>query len=206
MTTHQQPPPAVTLPEKIATGLHKISLAMKQHAWQQSHEAGLSPTQAQILAAIATHGDLTASELAARLGVTLPTISDAVRALSDKALVVKRPDPRHPRASLIAPTERGAAHGASARSWPEFVAASVGDLTDDEQHAFYAGVVKMITGLQQRGHVPVHGMCSTCTWFRPNVRAGQTPHHCAFVDAPLGVGDLRLDCSDHVPTEAAVDA
>jgi hypothetical protein len=28
------------------------------------------------------------------------------------------------------------------------------------------------------------------------------PHHCAFVDAPVGDGELRLDCPDHATAPA----
>jgi len=185
------------LPSRIAEGLYKIGLAMKQQAWQQANEEGLSATQGQILAAITTHGALTGSELSERLGVTLPTISDSVRVLVDKQLLEKSPDPRHPRASLLTPTKKGARLGARARSWPEFLAGAVTDLAPEEQTAFYSGVVKMIRSLQEQGLIPVSGMCVTCRHFRPHVRKGTSPHHCAFVDAPLAHDQLRLDCPEH---------
>ncbi|MEZ4400826.1 MAG: MarR family winged helix-turn-helix transcriptional regulator [Kofleriaceae bacterium] len=188
---------AAPLSSRIATGLHKIGLAMKQQAWQQASDARLSPTQGQILAALVTHGALTASELGQRLGVTVPTISDSVRVLVEKGLIKKSPDPRHPRASLLTPTDAGTRLGAQARSWPEFMAAAVEDLTVEEQRAFFAGVVKMIRALQEQGLIPVGGMCVTCVHFRPNVRAGATPHHCALVDAPLAPAQVRLDCPEH---------
>ena len=187
------------LASRIATGLHKIGLAMKQQAWLQANEEGLSATQGQILAALATHGALTGSELSQRLGVTLPTISDSVRVLVEKALVTKSPDPRHPRASLLTLTKKGTQLGARARSWPEFMADAVADLTAEEQRAFFSGVVKMIASLQEQGLVPLSGMCVTCVHFRPNVLPGATPHHCAFVDAPLAAEQLRLDCAEHEP-------
>jgi DNA-binding MarR family transcriptional regulator len=185
------------LATRIATGLHKIGLAMKQQTWQQANEEGLSPTQGQILAALASDGPLTGSELSQRLGVTLPTISDSVRVLVEKKLLSKSPDPRHPRASLLTPTKKGSQLGARARSWPEFLAGAVEDLAPDEQRAFFSGVVKMIRSLQERGLVPVSRMCVTCTHFRPNVREGEAPHHCALVDAPLANDQLRLDCAEH---------
>lgn len=185
------------IPTRIAAGLHKIGLAMKQQAWQQANEEGLSATQGQILAVLVGHGPLTGKELSERLGVTLPTISDSVRVLVDKNLVTKSPDPRHPRANLLTPTKRGATLGTRARSWPEFMADTVADLSPEEQRAFFAGVVKMIRSLQEQGLVPLSGMCVTCTNFRPNVREGSTPHHCALVDAPLGGDQLRLDCPEH---------
>lgn len=185
------------LANRIATGLHKIGMAMKHQAWQQASDEGLSPTQGQILAVLVAHGPLTGSELSERLGVTLPTISESVRALVDKELVTRAPDPRHPRASLLTPTARGTALGARARSWPEFMADAVSDLPPDEQRAFFSGVVKMVRALAEQGLVPVNGMCVTCVHFRPHVHAGETPHHCAYVDAALGAGQLRLDCREH---------
>lgn len=192
-------PPEGTEPlaSRIATGLHKIGLAMKQQAWQQANEEGLSATQGQILAALVAHGPLSGSELGARLGLSLPTISDSVRVLVEKKLLSRSPDPRHPRATLLAPTRKGAGLGARARSWPEFMAAAVDTLSADEQRGFYAGVVKMIRSLQEEGLVPTSGMCVTCTHFQPRVRTGPTPHHCGLVDAPLADDGLRLDCPDH---------
>lgn len=182
---------------RITMGLHKLGLAMKQQGFQQANEEGLSATQGQILAALVSHGALSGTELSERLGVTLPTISESVRVLVDKGLVTKQPDPRHPRASLITPTRRGTAAGARARAWPEFMAAAVSVLSPDEQRAFFTGIVKMISTLQEQGLVPLDGMCITCTQFRPNVRTGDTPHHCALIDAPLAGDQLRIDCPDH---------
>lgn len=185
------------LDRRIAAGLHKVGLAMKQQAWQQANEDGLSATQGQILAVLLSSGPLTGTELGARLGLTLPTISDSVRVLVDKNLATKSPDPRHPRASLIAPTSRGRTLGARARSWPEFLADAVAALSETEQAAFFAGIVKMIRTLQEQGLVPLSGMCVTCNHFRPNVHDGPKPHHCAFVDAPMANVQLRLDCPEH---------
>lgn len=184
------------LRSRIAAGLHKIGLAMKQQAWQQASDEGLSATQGQILAALLSHGPLTGTELSERLGITLPTISDSVRVLVTKSLVDKSRDPRHPRASLLRPTPKGAQLGARARSWPEFMAEAIEDLSSEEQRTFFLGVMKMIRSLQERGLIPLSGMCVTCTHFRPNVRAGNSPHHCAFVDAPLANHQLRLDCPE----------
>jgi DNA-binding MarR family transcriptional regulator len=194
---------AEPLSTRIAAGLHKIGLAMKHQAWQQASDEGLSATQGQILAALATHGPLSGSELSDRIGVTLPTISDSVRVLVDKGLLTKSPDPRHPRASLLTPSKKGARLGARAQSWPEFMASAVTELSADEQRAFFSGVVKMIRALQDQGLVPVTGMCVTCVHFRPNVHPGDRPHHCALVDAAFGNDHLRLDCHEHAPAPIA---
>jgi hypothetical protein len=65
----------------------------------------------------------------------------------------------------------------------------------------------MIRTLQERGEIPVSRMCVTCRFFRPNVHAHpEPPHHCAFVDAPFGDRELRLDCADHEPLPPADSA
>jgi hypothetical protein len=39
--------------------------------------------------------------------------------------------------------------------------------------------------------------------FRPYAHPDpRAPHHCAFVDAPFGDGQLRVDCPDQTPAEA----
>jgi DNA-binding MarR family transcriptional regulator len=183
---------------RIATGLHKLGLAMKHQAWRQANEEGLSPTQGQILAALLIDGPQSGSELAARLGLTLPTISDSARTLVEKGLAAKGPDPRHPRASLVALTAEGRAQAAKARAWPEFLAEAAFVLSESEREAFFAALVKMIRSLQEAGQIPLNRMCVTCTHFRPHLHEGPMPHHCAFVDAPMGAGHLRLDCPEHV--------
>ena len=55
----------------------------------------------------------------------------------------------------------------------------------------------MLRTLQEDGRIPQQQMCVTCTFFRPNVHPGPRPHHCAFVDAPMGPTHLRLVCDEH---------
>ncbi len=194
------------LDERIATGLHKIGLALKHHTWLRASADGLSPTQGQILAALAMDGPQTGSELARRLGVTLPTVSDSVRVLVAKRLVRRTPDERHPRARRLELTAAGHRLATSARTWPEFLASAAGALSESEQAAFLAALVKMIRMLQEKGQIPVSRMCVTCTHFRPHVHEGPMPHHCAFVDAPMADRHLRLDCREHEEATAATQA
>jgi DNA-binding MarR family transcriptional regulator len=186
------------LEQRIATGLHKIGLALRHQTWVAASDEGLSPTQGQILAALAMDGPLTGSELVERLGVTLPTISDSARALVEKGLVARMPDARHPRASLLQLTSAGRKQATNVRAWPEFLAAAVGSLARPEQEAFLAGLMKMIRALQEQGQIPLSRMCVTCAYFRPRVHDGPLPHHCAFVDAPMADRHLRVDCKEQL--------
>ncbi len=108
---------------RIATGLHKVGLAVKQQSGSRPAGRGcLRHARADPDRARGRAGRSPGQELRDRLALTLPTISDSAGALVQKGLVTKEPDPRHPRASLLTLTEQGRA-GASARalgpsSWP----------------------------------------------------------------------------------------
>jgi hypothetical protein len=65
-----------------------------------------------------------------------------------------------------------------------------------EREVFQRALVKMIRSLQIQGRIPVARMCLGCRFFRPYAHASSSaPHHCAFVDAPFGDAELRLDCA-----------
>ncbi len=185
------------LDQRVATGLHKLGLALKHRTWALAYEQGLSPTQGQILTALASHGPLSPSEIASRLGVSLPTVSDAVTALVAKRLARKTPDPRHPRASLLHLTTTGTRRAVTAGTWPDFLAPAVSTLSGDEQTVLLIALTKMIRALQEQGQIPTSRMCATCVHFRPHAHDGPLPHHCAFVDAPMAERHLRLECPDH---------
>ncbi len=83
----------------------------------------------------------------------------------------------------------------------------VADLTPAEQGALLKGLMKLIRGLQVRGEIAVARMCVTCRYFRARTHADpDAPHHCEFVDAPLGDRTLRLECVDHEMAETAAQA
>jgi DNA-binding MarR family transcriptional regulator len=185
-------------PATAATGLAKIGLLLRHHAWQEREQTGLTPTQGQILANLRARRRLEVRELADALGVSSPTVSDSVAALAAKGLIEKRASARHPRAVEVTLTARGRRAAERAAGWPDALLAAVDVLRPEEQAALLRALTKMIRELQERGEIPVARMCATCRFFRPRVHADDVnPHHCAFVDAPFGDRDLRLDCADH---------
>ena len=95
-------------------------------------------------------------------------------------------------------TRAGRAAANRIARWPDFLLRAVDVLAPAEQAAVHVALVKMIRTLQVRGEIPVSRMCVTCRFFRPNVHDDpETPHHCAYVDAPFGPRHLRLDCPEH---------
>jgi DNA-binding MarR family transcriptional regulator len=192
-------PPDEPLGKRVTTGLAKVGIALKHQAWAEAGARGLTPTQGQVLALLrASPAGLRPGELAGQLEVTAATTSDSVAALHRKGLVEKRPLAGDGRAVLVRLTPAGAREAAAAAAWPDFLLEAVDELSGAEQAAFLRGLVTMIRTLQTRGRIPVARMCVTCRFFEPFRHQDPVrPHHCAFVDAPFGDGELRLDCPDH---------
>jgi DNA-binding MarR family transcriptional regulator len=200
-------PPDEPLDRRVTTGLAKIGIALKQQAWAEAGGRGLNPTQGQVLALLRAnpHG-LRLGALADQLGVSAATTSDSVSALQRKGLVTKEPTAGDGRGVVVRLTPTGSREAAAAASWPDFLLEAVAELSTAEQSAFLRGLVAMIRTLQEKGRIPVARMCVSCRFFRPFTHDDPThPHHCAFVDAPFGDGQLRLDCPDHqaAPAEQA---
>jgi DNA-binding MarR family transcriptional regulator len=200
-------PPDEPLAGRVTTGLAKVGIALKQQAWAEAGGRGLTPTQGQVLALLrANPGGLRLGALARQLGVTAPTASDSVAALHRKDLVAKAPLAGDGRAVVVRLTPAGTREAAAAAAWPDFLLEAVDELSAAEQAAFLRALVTMIRTLQERGRIPVARMCVSCRFFQPFRHDNPArPHHCAFVDAPFGDGELRLDCPDHAaaPPEQA---
>jgi DNA-binding MarR family transcriptional regulator len=194
--------------ERVAQGLSKIGLVMKQNAWRQSTPRGINPAQAQVLVTLHQHPNeaLGTGDIAGRLAITAASASDSIKALVEKGLIEKRPSPLDARAVVLRLTGKGKAEAARCMVWPDFLLAAVDSLSAGEQDVFVRSLVKMIRSLQTTGSIPVSRMCVSCSYFRPHAHAGTNqPHHCDFVDAPFGDSSLRFDCPEQrqVDSEAA---
>lgn len=188
------------LTRRVVTGLAKVGLALKHRAWVHAAQRALTPTQAQILSTLALgrSGPEGVLDLAARLGITAPTVSEAVQALIRKGLVRKEPSAADGRRRRIVLTAAGRRMARQVAGWPDFLAAGVEALTEGEQAVMLRALLKIIRTLQVRRQIPLSRMCVTCRYFRPYAHPSRKfPHHCAFVDAPFGDHYLRLDCPDH---------
>ncbi len=197
MRSEPTPSPAA---RQVVTGLAKVGLFLKSQAWRDAQPRGLTPTQLEILLLLERRfpGGARLTELADVLAVSAPTASGAVDALVEKGLARRARRTDDARAVRLSLTPRGRREAVRAGEWPEALIAAVDDLSGPERAVLLRSLTKMIRGLQSRGLMPVARMCASCRFFRPHAHAeAERPHHCDFVDAPFGDGELRLDCEDH---------
>ena len=188
--------------EHITAGLEKVAAALRSQAWEGGTTRNLTPTQGRILVLLAERAGqgIRLNDVANELSITAATASDAVIALVQKGLVRKERSAEDNRALTITLTATGRREAQRTVGWTAVVRAGVQSLTPAEQTVFLRGLTKVIRSLQEQGVISVARMCAGCSYFRPYVHAHAAhPHHCAFVDMPMGEGQVRLDCSDFVP-------
>lgn len=193
--------------QQVVTGLAKIGLALKTHAWQTSGPLRLTPTQGQILTLLEVRAPRSLSEVAGELGVGPATVSEAVTTLVRKRLIQKTRAPHDRRQLVLLLTAKGRRVATRIAGWPDFLLHAIHLLSAEERGVLLRVLLKIIRTLQQHRLIAVARMCVTCRFFRPHVYPGsEQPHHCAFVDAPFGDHELRLECPDHQAADAGTTA
>jgi DNA-binding MarR family transcriptional regulator len=187
---------------KLAAALERVGQALRVQMWDKAKQHGLSPTQLQVLLRLASDPPARRriGVLAGELDVTHPTVSDAVAVLRRKGLVDRDPSSRKAALSLSA---RGRAVAAGLADWDQRTRQQLAHLAVGDKHATLRLMLDLIAGLQRSGAITVARMCVTCRFFRRDAHPNSpVPHHCALVDAPLGSGELRIDCAEHEPQAA----
>ncbi|MFI6316816.1 MarR family winged helix-turn-helix transcriptional regulator [Nonomuraea sp. NPDC050556] len=182
---------------RVTSGLAKIGAVLKSWAWKAAGPEGVTPTQAQALGHLYQR-PASLGALAAQLGVSAATASNAVGTLVRKGLVVKEPGVNK-RSVTLRLTEAGESMANRAGEWPDVLSRAVETLDPEEQTAMLLSLVKLIRMLQQNGAISPQRMCVTCRYFQPRVHQDpERPHHCAYLDEPFGDRLLRLDCPEQV--------
>lgn len=192
------------LHQRIAAGLSRLSLVLRHESQTTARAEGLTPLQAQILAVLQGRDDgLRLGDLSQELAVTSPTASDAVASLVDKALARKVADPDEHRAIRVVLTPAGRRAGERASMWSDVLRESVAALPESDAASLLRCLVSLIRNLERRGEIPLARMCASCRFFAPDRHPGQArPHHCSFIDSPIGAIDVRLDCPDFAAAAA----
>jgi DNA-binding MarR family transcriptional regulator len=84
------------LDEKLIAALERLAHVLRTLLWEEGVRSRLSPIQIQTLLYLASHSEelCRVGQLAQEFNLTPATMSDAVDALEEKGLVVRRPWPK----------------------------------------------------------------------------------------------------------------
>jgi DNA-binding MarR family transcriptional regulator len=191
---------SLPLDEHVALALRQIAQAAKSASWSQWAERGLSPTQFALIEMLAGAAEgLRISELATKLGVKAPTVSDSVSTLEAKSLVLRQRDARDARATVVVLTTEGRRIARALAHRDDPVQSALAEVPAKDLEVTYRVAIQAIRALQEAGQISTARMCVRCEHFDPWRHAGtDQPHHCKLVDAPFGDRHLRLDCGEFI--------
>lgn len=164
----------------------------------EGHAGGLNPVQQDALRylARANRFSRTPSAVAAYLGSTKGTVSQTVRALTQKGLVEKQSDPENGRIVRLSLT----ASGKSMLDADQLsaIGACVDSLPAPQRRAAEGALETLLSQvLAARGGRPF-GVCRTCRHFREG-DGDRVSATCGLLSVPLSTEDSGMICAEHAP-------
>ncbi|WP_323788683.1 MarR family winged helix-turn-helix transcriptional regulator [Psychroserpens sp.] len=182
------------LSSKIVSGLERVSEVFKILLWEKAKQVGLSPIQIQILIFINYHRqDLcNVSHLAKEFNVTKPTISDAVKILDKKQLVLKDYSSSDSRSYSIHLSQLGKQMVSETYDFANPLQQQVDRFKKVELESVFKTLSELIYKLNQNGTLTVQRTCFGCKYYQKQ----GTSDYCGLLEKTLLNRDIRLDCPE----------
>ncbi|WP_120199192.1 MarR family winged helix-turn-helix transcriptional regulator [Ichthyenterobacterium magnum] len=181
---------------KIVSGLERISEVFKILLWEKAKLVGLSPIQIQILIFVANHKQelCNVSHLAKEFNVTKPTISDAIKTLDKKQLILKDYSSSDSRSYSIHLSQLGKQLASKIYDFATPLKHQVDKFNQSELEAMFKTLSELIYKLNQKGILTVQRTCFGCKFYQKN----DTSDYCNLLEKELLNKDLRLDCPEYI--------
>ena len=183
-----------SLPVKIVVGLERISEVFRTLLWAEAKKFGMSPIQIQTLIFIAYHksGLCTVSYLAKEFDITKPTISDAIKALEQKQLILKDYSGQDSRSYSIVLSEKGKELVLATQNYAGILKKQLDNFDGDQLENVYETIIKLIYNLNKTGIISVQRTCFACK-YHSKKNGGD---YCEFLQQPLKTEAIRIDCPE----------
>lgn len=179
---------------KIISGLERLSQVFRALLWEKAKNHSLSPIQIQILLYLHRHPTKMSniSALAKEFQVTKPTISDAVKILSEKNMVAKQIVTSDNRKYTMTLTQLGQRIVANTADYALPIVSFIEQLPIVEKTLLWKSISSLINSLYQTSVITVHRTCYNCVHY--SIRNGQ--HFCGLLQQTLESDEIRINCND----------
>lgn len=177
---------------KVVAGLERISEVFKTLLWDKAKMVGLSPIQIQILIFTAFHNrDLcNVSHLAKEFNVTKPTISDAVKVLAKKSLIIKDFSSSDSRSYSIKLSELGINMVFKVHDFANPLKHQLNNISESQLEDLFLTISRLIYKLNRKGILNVQRTCFGCKFYEKN----KDKDYCNLLQKELQKTEIRLDC------------
>ncbi|WP_296386594.1 MarR family transcriptional regulator [Winogradskyella sp.] len=179
---------------KIVAGLERISEAYKVLLWEKAKLLSLSPIQIQILIFVKYHKqDLcNVSHLAKEFNITKPTVSDAIRVLLKKELIIKTFPSTDSRSYAVQLSVSGKKIVEEIEHFADPIKQQINALSTQEQNNLFKPIYELIYKLNQAEILTVQRTCLGCRFYDKK----NTKPYCNLLEKELKDTDIRIDCEE----------
>ncbi len=182
------------LSSKIVAGLGRVSEIFKILLWEKAKLVGLSPIQIQILIFITYHKQelCNVSHLAKEFNITKPTISDAVKILDKKKMIIKDFSSSDSRSYTIQLSESGKEIVSKTNDLANPLKNQIDNLEQNDLNTVFKTLSELIYKLNRNGILTVQRTCFGCKFYQKN----DTSDYCNLLNKELLNKNIRLDCPE----------
>ena len=180
---------------KIIAGLERVSEVFKVLLWEKTKLVGLSPIQIQILIFIKYHNDnlCNVSHLAKEFNITKPTVSDAIKVLGKKALIVKDYSNSDNRKYSISLSALGNDIVSKTYDFSNPLKKHIDNFSNTELERLFGTLSQLIYKLNRTGILKVQRTCFGCKYYQKN----KDIDYCNLLQKELSNQEIRLDCPEY---------
>lgn len=180
---------------KIVAGMERVSEVFKILLWEKAKLVGLSPIQIQILIFIAFHKRelCNVSHLAKEFNVTKPTVSDAIKVLDKKGLILKDYSSFDSRSYSITLSELGIEIISQTYDFSNPLKKQIDSFSSSELESLFGTLSQLIYKLNRNGILSVQRTCYGCKFYQKN----QESDYCNLLQKELLNREIRLDCPEY---------
>ncbi len=185
---------------KITAGLERISRVFRLLLWDIAKDENLSPIQIQFLIYLLFNKDsrCRVTDIANEFGLTKATVSDAISSLVEKNLITKAESSEDKRSYIIKLTPKGKKIATRISIWANTLKDSLKKFNKEEKETILEFILKLIESLYEAGLITIQRMCFSCIYLQRNTSPDSTLYYCSFLNKPLSIIELRLDCDDYI--------
>ncbi len=174
--------------------MERVSEVYKILLWEKAKLVGLSPIQIQILIFIAFHKRelCNVSHLAKEFNVTKPTVSDAIKVLDKKGLILKDYSSFDSRSYSITLSELGTEIISQTYDFSNPLKKQIDSFSSSELESLFVTLSQLIYKLNRNGILSVQRTCYGCKFYQKN----QESDYCNLLQKELLNREIRLDCPE----------
>lgn len=186
--------------QTLAALMSRLSEAHRILLWDYSKETRLSPIQIQFLLFINSHSksECKISQIAKNFNLTQATVSDAIKSLETKGMVVRKQSPSDRRVFFLSLTSGGDGVAHQLQGWQDKIINNLMQFSDQRKESVLLFLMELIEALKMDHVLNVARTCLSCQFFRRNYIPTQFKnHYCIFSGQYLATGDLVIDCPNY---------